>query len=312
MAVIDSLTLNTEDTCGVRRIEWYMGPDLEIMPDDLDRLEAEGGFMIQPKMDGMWSALEVATPNTLKSRDAKTGIVKGSNAGDIPDLKLSDIFPKNSVFAGELEAASEWAKQQVTTRGFRRYYAYDLLRWGTKDLRQHTAHTRYQMLAETLQKTPMSDLIASRLVLTPCAYDRFRERYYEWIEQGLEGVVVKKMDSVYPVMQRSDGKSEEWFRCKRHVTEDFLLVGLSTTPGGKYSKPVVTGQWGFWNDGKLEAVMTTKSKVPKDVLVPENVGKYVAEFQGWKRFESGALQHAQFSRPRPDKEPEMCRKTKTT
>jgi ATP-dependent DNA ligase len=301
----------------VRRVEWYLGPDEELKPEDLDRLEATGKYIVQPKIDGMWCMMEVRNPREgrphfLKSRDARTPAIDGSEAGDLGAIDLG--LPEGTILIGELEASSQWGTDQALARGYRRLHLFDLVKLvgpgiapGASlhvDLRDHTTEQRYRTLTELHGKLCAAvELFESRFPLVPSYGDRFRARYDEWVAQGFEGLVAKTRDSLYRT-SRLDGKLDAWKRVKRIVTEDYVLMGFGMTPGGKTSLPQRNGLWGLWKDGKLTKVMQTGC--PMEYLIEENVGKLVCEFKGWQRFKSGALQHPQFVRVRKDKQPGEC------
>jgi hypothetical protein len=88
------------------------------------------------------------------------------------------------------------------------------------------------------------------------------------------------------------------------------------TPGGKYSAPKPNGIWGLWDTkfGRWQEIMRTgmrtaaefEGKTESDYFKPEFFGKLVVEFQGWERFKSGALRHAQSVRVRHDKTASQC------
>lgn len=280
------------------RVEWYLGPDLELMPEALEKFEATGQWVLEPKHDGMWAMLTVGNPkagrpHTLKSRDASTGLVGGGNAGDLVELPL--LLPEGTIVVGELEAATEASTKLFAQHGFRRLHLFDYPKGGSDH--RKLPWTKRRSLLEGLAKD-FSAEAAKRLPVVPYFTDKFRERYEAFIAEGLEGVVLKRKDSLYTT-PRADGKTDLWHRCKARVTEDYVLCGIGHTKGGQLS-----GLWGLYKGGQLKKVM--QARCSEKLLVHENVGKLVAEFMGWARFESGALRHAQFVRVRTDKTPLMC------
>lgn len=292
----------------VRRVSWYLGPDKEIRPEDLDKYEAEGGWMIQPKIDGMWCCLTVGRPsegrpNVLKSRDARTPPITDDKAGDLPELELP--VPEGTVLVGELEAASQWATDNALENGYRRLFLFDIVSdpLVDGDVRTMSTKARWMWLQGThdAHLYPV-DSLAKRFPLVPTYYDKFRERYEGWIQLGYEGCVLKRIDSRYETA-RVDGKTDLWLRCKKHVTGDFVLIGVGTTPGGKTKAPGPIGIWGQYSHGKLKQIM--RANCDPAYYSEEHFGK-VAEFTGWERFKSGSLRHAQFVRWRPDKPAEDC------
>ena len=240
----------------VRRVDHYLGPDKEIRPEDLDKYEAEGGWMIQPKVDGMWCCLTVGSPeqgrpNILKSRDARTPEITGSNAGDLREAVLP--FLEGTVLVGELEAASQWAKEQVDRNGYRRMFLFDVVRIGEdQDLRDRTTADRYEVLKDFNQMLWLTPGLSKRFPMVPYYTSDFRKNYDRWIQMGFEGVVIKRLDSLYRT-SRLDGKTDLWLRCKKHVTGDYVLMGVGTTPGGKTKAPGPIGLWGYIHPRGVEA-----------------------------------------------------------
>lgn len=283
---------------GLHRVEWYLGPDLEIEPEALEKFEKQGGWIIEPKHDGMWAMLTVGNPakgqpHSLKSRDAKTGLVGGANTGDLLMMPLPLV--EGTVLVGELEAASEASTKLFLKHGFRRLNLFDFPKGGT-DHRQMVWSDRRVLLEKV--HAEFDSLCASRFPLVPYFTDKFRERYEQWLDEGMEGCVLKRANSKYWT-PRVDGKTDLWHRCKKVLTEDYVLMDIGKTPSG-----VPTGVWGLFKHGKMTRIF--QKGCPDDLLQEKYVGKVVCEFMGWYRHDSGALRHAQFVRVRPDKTPEMC------
>jgi hypothetical protein len=290
-------------TMPVRRVEWYTGPGVNLKrPDELIEYEERGGYIIQPKIDGMWASLVVdsKTENELSSRDASTGPIVGENAGDLNEMKLP--VPDGTVLIGELEAATQWATKQAKTRGFRRLHLFDVARLGSDDCRDMPWTDRNKLLME-VHAVLVRAKLAERLPLVPHFNREFLPLYQRWIGEGFEGCVVKHVDST-ALPTRLDGKIREWARCKKMVTDDFVLMGLEWTDGGMSGDKRRTGVWGLYSNGELVRVM--RAGAPEGLLKEKYIGTLVCEFKGWERMDSGALRHAQFLRVRKDKGPDAC------
>lgn len=297
----------------VRRVEHYLGPDKEIRADALDEFERSGEWLMQPKIDGMWAMLTVGCPaegrpHVLKSRDARTGPVSGAGAGDLLEAALP--FPEGTIIVGELESASQWATDQFAKHGHRRMHLFDVVHHPGRivaDLRDMSTENRYAVLVEMFEELRTDPALAARFPLVQSYRADFKLLYTEWVLEGLEGCVIKKLESSYRTT-RQDGKTNEWLRCKKFVTEDYVLLGFAMTPGGKAGKPQKTGCWGLWDEKKAKWVECLRSGTNDNetLLTDDNVGKLVSEFRGWERFRSGAVRHAQFVRIRPEKQPGEC------
>lgn len=302
----------------VRRSPWYLGPGVDITPEELDSYEKTGDYTLEVKIDGMWASLEVrdpenGEPHVINSRDARTGPVSGSNLGDL-HLQVFRNIPKGTVLVGELEAATQFAKEIVDKNGYRRLHLFDVVRVGEEDRRgvqffRRTADLRHMLASErSMHDAPKiggKSPFALRFLQVQHTRADFRQVYDTVVAEGGEGVVLKHSASLYST-KRSDGKTKEWVRCKRWVTMDYVLMGTAMTPGGVFSEPKPTAVWGLY-DGKgvLQPVLQAPIK-PDHLLNPANYGVLVAEFMGWAKFKSGALRHAQFVRVREDKDPMDC------
>lgn len=277
----------------------YLGPGPNIEPEDLDEYEKTGDYIYQPKRDGMWAEYRIGPPNVLQSRAADKPSVSGSNAGDLLYLKVP--LPSGSKLAGELEATSQWSTKRFIKSGIRHLFLFDAIFIGDEDLRKLTTEIRYNRLVEVVGSFT-DPVVKERLILVPSFRDKFRERFEQEMAEGGEGCVLKRVDSVY-YTYASDGKTDNWVRCKGTATEDFVLMKLSKTPKG-----TTAGRWGKFSDGELVDIFQAGpgQRVPAELLVPENIGKLVCEFEGKGRMDSGALRHAQWCRVREDKTADMC------
>ena len=281
----------------IRRVEWYFGPSGELTEEDLGVYERQGGWVLEPKYDGMWCALLVGeNEHVLTSRDARTGPISGSNRGDLHLQPLPGLA--GTVLIGELEAATQASKEIVEARGFRCLRVFDIAKLNSVDLRDKPWSFRRALLEE------LAPSLSDRFLLTPYYERGFVDFYRRFLEdENGEGVVIKKTTSTLR-SKRSDGKTSDWLRCKRWFTRDYVLAGISKTAGGKYSAPKKTGVWGFYRNGTLVPII--QAGCDASLLTEENVGKLVAEFRGAAVFDSGALRHAQFVRVRHDKTPDLC------
>jgi len=278
----------------------YLGPGLDIEPEDLAKYEAKGKHVAMPKIDGMWSECRVGCPaegrpNVLSSRDAATAAISGSNLGDLGNVALP--WPEGTLIVGELEAATQWAKDITDAKGYRTFHAWDVLDIGDNSARGLPWHKRRDLLQQ-MYAMGLTDDAQSRFELLDAKPSGFQQLYDATCQDGGEGIVLWDANSLYST-HRADGKTDLMIRCKRWLTGDYVLWKLGTTPSG-----VLTGEWGLMKGGKLTRTM--KATCPAEYLIEENVGKLVCEFKGWAKFKSGALRHASFVRVRTDKAPESC------
>jgi hypothetical protein len=286
---------------GGKRDPFYLGPGLDIEPGVLAKYESTGSWVAEHKIDGMWAKMIVGNPsegrpNVLSSRDAQTPAISGSNLGDLHTLQLP--WPEGSVVIGELEAATEWATEKANAKGYRSLHLYDVAQVGDKSAMPLPWHQRRALLEAMHGKISVDDDLHSRLPLLAVSHNGFAKLYDDACAGGDEGIVLKAVESHYGT-HRADGKADFWVRCKRWFTMDYVLFGIGKTPSG-----AITGEWGLFKKGKLARTM--QASCPVEFLSPDNIGKLVVEFKGWKLFKSGALRHASFARVRTDKPASAC------
>lgn len=296
----------------VRRVPWYMGPSGEMNPAKLNDYDNQLGWLAQQKHDGMWAMLTVGRPaegrpNVFKSRDARTPACSGSGVEGLADFTLN--LPEGTILVGELGAVSQADREaQFARLGHRTFHVFDVVRFGEEqDLRDKTTRERLMTLEGMMIAVHQDPAAVARFVLVETHFFGFAALYERVMAENGEGVVLKRCDSLYRTT-RSDGKTDQWLRCKKLLTDDYVLIGFAMTPGGKTSAPQKTGVWGLWDSTKNKYVPVLKSGTADNasLLVDENVGRLVAEFKGYERFSSGALRHAGFVRTRPDKQPGEC------
>lgn len=283
----------------MKRSTNYKGPGLDCEPSALRKYEATGNYISGRKIDGMWAEIHVGNPNegrpnVLSSRDASTGPILGTNRGDLH--KIQCPWPEGTIFATELEAATEWATEVATRKGFRSAHVIDVLQVGDQNVRGLTWEQRRELV--NIMFKGKGDLISSRFPVIEPHYSGFTEHYDHACAEGDEGVVLWDRRATYTV-QRADGKADDVIRCKKWFTMDYVLFDLGRTPSG-----VITGEWGLFKNGVLTRTM--QATCPAEYLTRENCGSLVVEFKGWKLFKSGALRHASFVRVRKDKPALHC------
>jgi bifunctional non-homologous end joining protein LigD len=103
------------------------------------------------------------------------------------------------------------------------YVLFDLLAIGGLDLRGLPLRERKRLLARV---APGKGLVR---VLDHLENDG-RPLWEFCAQQGLEGVVAKRADSLYVVGPR---RTNEWIKCKREREDDFVVVGFTRGEGGR-------------------------------------------------------------------------------
>ena len=101
------------------------------------------------------------------------------------------------------------------------YFAFDLIAFGSYDLRDVPLQQRKQWLAELIPPR-------GALRLAPWFAGRGEAVYDEIRARRLEGMVAKRADSAY-----RSGRSPHWKKLRLLATDDFVIVGYSAARGSR-------------------------------------------------------------------------------
>lgn len=268
----------------------YLGPKIQIQPTDLDKYEATGQYAAEEKHDGHWA--EVTTDLTGK-------IIKitGRSGNTFSGANVEGLIGFNTGLAAstlicELEAGTEAATKRNGHLRHRRLWVFDVVRLLDHD----TKMLPYEKRRELLEIAFKDDTMRVRLVRRVTS--NFRAFFDEVSKVDGEGLVLKRLGRTYKSYS-SDGKTDEWIRCKRFRFVDYVVTDIGKSEGGSPNLQV-----GLFIDGKLQRVATIKN-LPNGLNYRALVGK-VVECKGAEVHESGALRHGHYERTRDDKEPEEC------
>jgi len=105
------------------------------------------------------------------------------------------------------------------------YHVFDILSIENKDVKNKPLIERKKLLAKILKKKPRT------IRLTPFKVKPTIDDYKQFIKEGYEGIVIKKIDSKYKPGKRI----MDWIKYKKEQTIDARIVGLKKTPKGKMS-----------------------------------------------------------------------------
>lgn len=277
------------------RTKFYVGPKRDISRSELSKLEVTGKYVCEEKHDGVWGLMEIQN-GKVRHIESRVGIE--FMGADVEGLIGLQVFPdsiNNTLIVGELVA--DWVGNEQN--GTRRFRIFDIILLNNNGLRDEPLCKRREIL-ETLwsQRAPST---GDRIFLVEQRTNGFQLFFDEIIakEHG-EGVVVKKKFSYYHA-KNSDGKIEEWVRCKPRRTVDYVVTGH-----GVADKGTPNLQLSLYKNSKLVYVM--KCGIPKELgyIPPPNwVGK-VVELIGQEIFPSGSLRFGEIKRIRTDKNPIDC------
>lgn len=196
------------------------------------------------------------------------------------------------------------------------YYVFDMIYADGYDLRLAALTDRRKVLKRVLMPSAAIQIVES---FAGNGNVVFRAA----VERGFEGVMAKRMDSVYEPGKRS----RDWLKIKATMSDDFVIAGYTLGQGarsrsfgalilGSYDKTgqlVYAGHVGSRFDDKTLAELKTKldalrsDQIPFNEALPVNAAatwirpELVAEVKFAERTEDGLLRAPVFMRLREDK-----------
>jgi len=277
------------------RIRTYLGPKVQVTPDDIGRYEKPGNWAAEEKRDGAWAEVKTDADGKIVSLRSRVGKpFTGDAANGLVGLPTS--LP-NSLLVGELETASQAATDRYRALGYRRIHIFDAPLIAGFDLTTKPYEDRRHAVEEFV--SPKDPEIAKRILIVKRAMKNFEDFYKSVMADGGEGLVFKRLGSLYRPID-SDGKVEEWVRCKPYSFVDYIVLAVGRSASGCSENLKV----GLLRNGKPEYVCTIKN-LPHGTNLQRLVGT-VIECKGAEVMKSGALRHGHYVRPRPDKPLEAC------
>ena len=273
----------------------YMGPKMQVQPEEADRLEATCLYAAEEKNDGHWCEATTDEEGTVVSLRGRSG--KAFTNSNVEGLLGLRTHLPDTVLVGELEAGTEAATTKFDSFGIRRIHVFDavqVLGRSVVDL----PYERRRDLLEMALVCSKDESFTSRVRLTRRVTEGFSEFHRRVVEEGGEGLVLKKLGRPYRPHGAS-GKTDDWVKMKRHRFVDYVVVGVGKSAGGSDNLQV-----GLFIEGTLQRVCGIKQP-PSHLNLHELVGR-VIECRGAEVHSSGALRHGHFERVREDKNIEDC------
>lgn len=275
------------------RVRTYVGPKTQVTPDDIGRYE-NGQWYAEEKRDGAWAAVKIDGDGKIVSLTSRVGKpFMGDHVAGLVGLQTQ--LP-NSTLVGELEAASEAATERYKALGYRRVHIFDAPFLCGYDLTDKAYQDRRQVIEQFV--AAKDDYISKRMPIVRQAKSSFKAFYDTVMADGGEGLVFKRHGSIYR-SHSSDGKVDEWVRCKPYSFVDYVVMSVGRSDGGSPNLQV-----GLHIKGRLTRICTIKN-TPAKLDLESLVGR-VIECKGAEVLKSGALRHGHFQRVRDDKLPADC------
>lgn len=199
-----------------------------------DTLLAGPMWTYELKLDG-YRALGIKTCGTVRLRSRND---KDFNRKYPGIAKALAALPDETVIDGELVVLDEEGRpsfnalQNVAAGATIFYYVFDVMLLGGRNVMGETLATRRDLLsrevlpllADPVREAPRFDAALADLIAAVRA-------------QGLEGLVAKRLDSVYEPGARSGA----WCKMRLNRSEEFLIGGY--TKGGRTFDALVLGGW---------------------------------------------------------------------
>lgn len=200
-----------------------------------DALPHGSEWQYELKLDG-YRALALKADGEVQLRSRNNNDFGGRYPGIV---RAFAPLPNDTVVDGEVVAFDESGRPSFNTLqnyGLSKvpvfYFAFDLLIWAGRDLRSETLETRRELL-RTKILTKLDDPIRYSAELTASLLDLIRSVR----EQGLEGLVAKRRNSVYEPGQRSGA----WRKMRINRGQEFVIGGY--TPSAKNFDALVIGYY---------------------------------------------------------------------
>ena len=238
---------------------------------------------------------------------------------------LADLIPEGTILDGELVSINPKHKSNDVAHliAFEqdklKYVVFDIIQNNFRDTKRLYWKVRRALIEEIVSKIDSDRIEVSKVV-----YGNKREFVDSILSAGLEGVVFKKIKSVYIPYSRS-----EWVKLKWEKEWDVVIVdaeGLPTEwrvrpgekgvdgkiyPEGVHSEPWLKGhrvlRYG-WYDSETGELKVCGQTGYSDL--PENLKQYVgkvAKIKGYGIYPTGAIQHPLVVEFRDDKDPKECK-----
>ena len=205
---------------------------------------SDPGWIFEPKLDGFRGIAVIKRDARMISRK---GFDLTRSFGEIAEsLKRLDT---EAIFDGEILALApdgkpcfECLQQRIGMRveGARKhlpspyavtYYVFDILHFNGYDLTGVQLAERKKILAEVVRENPTLNRV-----------DHFENDgelvFAKAIEQGFEGVVAKRKDSIYEPGKRV----RTWLKAKASLTEQFLIGGYVESPRTQSLQGIIVGK----------------------------------------------------------------------
>ena len=206
--------------------------------DMLPEICANGEYFGQLKKDGNWYEFVTTEDNQYlfsRNESVETGLLT-EKLDNVPHIRESlKALPKDTIVIGEIYypggnsndvrkvmgCLPTKAIERQETMGLIKFYIHDIIFFNGISLLEKGAEARYKFLKVVYEKFDLKKY--DFLELAEVYYDNLYERIAKALEDGEEGMVLKKKDAIY-----SPGRKPAWsaIKVKQVDYADVLCTGF--------------------------------------------------------------------------------------
>lgn len=183
-------------------------------------------WIFEIKWDGYRALARIDKKVDLLSRNEKSFNAQFSSVADDLSKLKAQVFLDGEIVILDKEGRSQFQlmqNYQRTKEGDLYYYVFDLLYLNGKDLRELPLIERKELLKDLIENVSFSHVRYSDHIER-----RGKAFFREATKRNLEGIMAKKMDSLY-VSKRS----RDWLKIKTHMRQEAVIGGYTEPRGGR-------------------------------------------------------------------------------
>lgn len=287
--------------------------------DKLELLWGHPDIICEEKLDGSRYILQFDKYGNPKLTSRRTSVKTGKMVDKTENLMgyvaFKSLVFAHTIFDGEVCGGNDFSNtitlmgsspdkaQELLKNGWKvKYYAFDILQYKGRDLRNLPLKTRKEFLRKAINQLP--DHIRKNWVcLEPLKNER--DTFFQIVAKGGEGVILKNINSPY-----AEGKrNKDWIKVKKFKTYEGIIMGYRAGTG-KYASSFGALLIGQYIDGKLIEVarmsgMTDAQRFEIWKHKEKYIGKIV-EFKAQEPTKAKRYRHPEFLRFRNDKDAKDC------
>jgi ATP-dependent DNA ligase len=290
---------------------YYQGIGGAIDPLRIEEFDfAKSEFVVEEKYDGIWcdAVFDSVGKVTLFSRNQKSK--DNEQLISLREYLENTLQLRDTRIQGELAFGSQKGTEFAKKYGHHKIDIFDVLRFQGEDLSHVDLLSRKVILVQDILKGRVNpEWINMGWYKVIRSAEEVKYHYQRIVATGGEGLVVKdNNDKEY----QFGGKSKYWYRIKKQVFMDYVIMGYTETLSQEFRKRGWIGgvEAGLYVGDELVKKVTVGSMTHQYRELLSKKGKSylgrVIEVSGNEVFKSGSMRHPSLARFRDDKSPEEC------